>query len=110
MPAERFKENRIDVVRLDPLEHLVVEIDRLFVRQPQEDGAKTRVGVAAIQPEVDLAKPEPSAEVDPAGPPLESLVVEVNGRRPVLRSLLVQPSLESGVGIAGQSALDARRR
>ena len=68
---QRLQRNGIDIMGLDPLQHLVVEVDRLLPRQPQQDAAKARVLVAPDQLVMDLAEPEPAAELGPAGPALQ---------------------------------------
>ena len=40
--------HRIDVVRLDALDDLVVQVDGLFVRQAQQDVPEAGVGIAAV--------------------------------------------------------------
>jgi len=86
---QRLERDRIDIARLDALEHFVVKIDGLLVGQPQQDIAKTGVGIAAVELEMDLAKAEPAAEIGPAGPSFHGIVIGLDRRCPVARPLLV---------------------
>ena len=93
---QRLERHRIDIARLDAFENLVVKIEGLFVGQPQQDIAKTAVGIAAIELEMDLAEAEPAAEVGTAGPAFHGVMIDLDRRGPVARTLLVRapaPSL-----------------
>ena len=56
---------------------------------------------------MDLAEPEPAAEIDAAGPALEGGVIGLDGPRPVARPLLIEPLFQTA---SGSSALRASGR
>ena len=60
---QRLKGNGIDIVRLNALEDLGVEVDRLFLGKPQQDTAKTDVLITADQLEMELTESEATAEL-----------------------------------------------
>ena len=91
----------IHVIRLDALDHLVVELGRLGVGQGEQDVAEAGVRVAPLQLEMDLAEPQPTAELHAAGPSLERLAVDLDGAGPVPHPLLVESALQHGAGLAG---------
>ena len=109
---QRLQRHGVDVVRLDPLEDLVVELGGLIVRQGEQDVAEAGVRVAAMQLEVDLAEPEPPAELDAAGPAFEGLAVDLDRGGPVRgRRSLSRPRARARA--AGSAVADAdgdRRR
>ena len=63
-----------------------------------------------MQLEVDLAEPEPAAEIDAAGPALEGVVVGLDGARPVAGPLLVEPAFQNDGGFLRQARRGGRRR
>ena len=99
VPDQGLERHRIDVVGLDALEDLIVELDRLIVRQAQQNLQEAAVGVAAVQLEMDLAQSEAAAEIDAARPALDRVVVRLDGRRPVMRALLIQAAIQDAVGL-----------
>ena len=56
---------------------------------------------------MELAEPEPAAELGPAGPPLEGLAVGLDGGRPVPLALEVEPLVHEGLGIVGSPRASA---
>ena len=103
------KRHRIDIAGLDALENLVVKVDGLFLGQPQQDIAKTAVGITAVELEMNLAEAKAAAEVGAAGPALHGVVIGLDRRGPVARPLLVEAALEHAFGIIGQVRGGGRR-
>ena len=91
----------VDIIGLDAFHDLVVEIDGLLVRQAEQHVAKAGIEIAAGELEVDLAEPEPAAEIDAAGPALEGGVIGLDGPRPVARPFQVEPMFQGDLGILG---------
>ena len=107
---QRLKVHGIDVAGLDALENLIVEIDGLFLWQPQQYVAEAAVGITAVELEVNLAEVKAAAEVGAAGPALDGVVIGFNRRRPVTGTLLVEAALEHSLRIIVGSGRGARRR
>ncbi len=94
----------VDIIGLDAFHDLVVEIDGLLLRQAEQHVAKAGIEIAARELEVDLAEPEPAAEIGAAGPAFERGVISLDGARPVAGSLEGEPLLERAFGILRWSA------
>ena len=78
---ERFQGDGVDVMRLDPIEQLVVQVHRLLAGEPEQDLAEALVLVAADELAVRLAEAAAAAELGPAGPLLERLPVDLDRGR-----------------------------
>ncbi len=91
----------------------------LIVRQAQQDVAEAGVGVAAVQLEMDLAEPEPAAELGAAGPALDGRRDRSRSRRTSCAPVPGRGRFPSrrrdrrqlaAVGGRGSAAEEARRR
>jgi hypothetical protein len=82
-PDERFQRDGVDVMRLDPVEQLVVELHRLLAREPEQDLVEALVLVATDELAVRFAEAAAAAELGAAGPLLERLPVHLDGGGPV---------------------------
>ena len=98
-----LQRNGIDIVRLDPVQNLGIQVDRLLPRKPQKNTAKAHVLVTPDQLEVEFAEPEPATVLGSTRPVLNSLPVRLDCRGPVVLTFLVEPLLQAGLGVVGRT-------
>ena len=103
---ERLQGHGVDVMRLDPIEQLVVQVHRLLAGEPEQDLAEALVLVAADELAMRLAEAAAAAELGAAGPLLERLPVQLDRGGPVALPLQVERPLQDVFGIAARSAGD----
>ena len=65
---ERFQRDGVDVMRLDPIEELVVQLHRLLAGEPEQDLVETLVLVASDELAVRFAEAAAAAELGTARP------------------------------------------
>ena len=99
MAHQGLERHGVDIIRLDAFHDLVVQIDGLIVRQAEQHVAKTGIQIAAGELEVDLAEPQPAAEIDAAGPAFERGVISLDGPCPVAGSFQSEPLFQGALGI-----------
>jgi hypothetical protein len=87
-------------MRLDPLDHLIEEVECFFARQSEENRPEATILVTPNQPLVHFRQSESLLEVASTRPFLERIAIDLDRREPVVLAFEVLTSVERGVGIS----------